>query len=165
MMDFFSDYTMTINGAAVSTAKTMDVINPASAKPFAAAPIAGAAELDAAVEAATQAQPAWAGLGIEKRRELLCAVATAVEKNADELSHHRFRASQACTAVATSPSSQYRTTVYRSRRDGCNRLGPLIRYPMRSVVSSSANPMSLPTGLYQKQLSHGVSMMKAVRII
>jgi acyl-CoA reductase-like NAD-dependent aldehyde dehydrogenase len=45
----------------------------------------GVAELDAAVEAARAAQPAWAALGHEERRELLNRAADAVEASAEAL--------------------------------------------------------------------------------
>jgi acyl-CoA reductase-like NAD-dependent aldehyde dehydrogenase len=82
-MDLFSDYSLTIDGASVSTTKIMDVINPATCEPFATAPVAGQQELNAAVVAASAAQPGWNALGIEKRRELLCALANAVECHAE----------------------------------------------------------------------------------
>ena len=62
-MDFTNDYTLTIDGAAVDTAKQVDVINPATGKAFASAPCAGQAELDLAVAAAKRALSAWKALG------------------------------------------------------------------------------------------------------
>lgn len=82
-MDFASDYTMTIAGRATTTGQVMDVVNPATGQPFAAVPVAGQAELDAAVAAATAALPAWKALGWEGRRERLIAAAKAIEPHAD----------------------------------------------------------------------------------
>ncbi len=70
-MDLSTDYTLTINGDAVHTAELVDVINPATGKPFAKAPKAGQAELDAAVDAAQSALQGWKALGWEGRREKL----------------------------------------------------------------------------------------------
>lgn len=67
-MDLSTDYALTINGQAVRTAEVIDVINPATGKPFAKAPKAGQAELDAAVDAAQSALQGWKALGWEGRR-------------------------------------------------------------------------------------------------
>ena len=83
-MMFASDYTMTIAGGAVVTARSMDVINPATGTRFASVPVAGPAELDAAVVAAKNALPAWKALGWAGRRELLIAAARAIEAHVDE---------------------------------------------------------------------------------
>jgi len=84
-MDFASDYVVTIDGQAVKTDRTMDIVNPATGQAFARAPVAGQAELDAAVAAARTAFPKWKQLGWQGRRELLIAAAKAVEPHAAEL--------------------------------------------------------------------------------
>lgn len=84
-MDFTADYTLTIDGRAVSTGRTMEVFNPATGQPFATAPVAGQAELDLAVSAAKAALPDWKALGWEGRRERLVAAAKAIEPHAAEL--------------------------------------------------------------------------------
>lgn len=83
MIDFTSDYSLTIDGKAVNPSRTMEVINPATGKPFATAPVAGAAELDEAVDAAKRALPAWKALDWEGRREKLLAAAKAIEPEID----------------------------------------------------------------------------------
>jgi acyl-CoA reductase-like NAD-dependent aldehyde dehydrogenase len=70
-MDFFTDYTLIIDGKPFATAARMDVINPATGTAFATAPVAREKELNAAVDAARAAQPAWRARGIARRRELL----------------------------------------------------------------------------------------------
>ena len=55
MIDFMANYTMTIDGKPVSTSDNLDVINPATARPFALCPRATSADLEAAVAAATKA--------------------------------------------------------------------------------------------------------------
>jgi acyl-CoA reductase-like NAD-dependent aldehyde dehydrogenase len=80
-MDLFSDYSMTIGGQAVVTARSHPVVNPATAEPFAAAPVAEAAHLNSAVAAARSAFPSWRALGIEKRRALLIDLARAIESH------------------------------------------------------------------------------------
>lgn len=81
-MNLDSDFTLTIGGRPARTAGQIEVINPATGRTFAAAPNAGAAELDAAVAAAKDAFPAWKGLGIARRREKLIALADAIDANA-----------------------------------------------------------------------------------
>lgn len=84
-MNFASDYTMTINGQPVVTVQTMEVINPATGKPFATVPVAGAGELDQAVGAAEAALPAWKALGWDGRRDVLLRAAKAIEPHVDAL--------------------------------------------------------------------------------
>lgn len=83
-MDFTADYSLTIDGQAVATDRTMDVFNPATGQPFAKVPVAGAAELDQAVAAAKAALAGWKALGWEGRREKLIAAAKAIEPLAAE---------------------------------------------------------------------------------
>jgi acyl-CoA reductase-like NAD-dependent aldehyde dehydrogenase len=54
-----SDFSMTIGGEAVATEKNFDVLNPATATVFAEAPECSRAQLDAAMDAAAKAYPAW----------------------------------------------------------------------------------------------------------
>ena len=84
-MDFNSNYTMTINGAAVVGSKTINVINPANGKVFTTAPAASAADLDNAVAAAKAAFPAWKARPIAERKAVLVAAAKAIEANAEAL--------------------------------------------------------------------------------
>ena len=53
-MLFDADFTITIDGKGVPTASDLEIINPATARPFARAPRADAADLEAAVLAATR---------------------------------------------------------------------------------------------------------------
>ena len=57
-------------------------VNPATAKPLARIARGGAADVDAAVEAARAAQPAWAALGGHGRARVLYALARGVQKHA-----------------------------------------------------------------------------------
>lgn len=77
--------TMTINGQAATTSEAMDVINPATAEVFAQAPCATEADLNAAVEAAKVAYPAWKALSHSQRAELMIKSGDAILANVDEL--------------------------------------------------------------------------------
>lgn len=78
-------FKMTIDGRAVHAARTIEVRNPATGEIFAAAPDADAADLDAAVAAATRAFPAWRDTPIAERKAALARAADAIEAHADEL--------------------------------------------------------------------------------
>ena len=75
---------MTIGGATATTAATFDVVNPATGDPFAEAPECSRAQLDDAMQAATDAFAHWRrDEGI--RRQLLGTCADALMRHADEL--------------------------------------------------------------------------------
>lgn len=78
-------FAMTIDGRASEAASQIDVRNPATGEVFAAAPDATAADLDAAVAAATRAFPAWRDTPVEERKACLARAAEAIEAHADEL--------------------------------------------------------------------------------
>lgn len=65
-----SDFTLTIDGRAVPSERTFDVINPATGAPFAACPDAGESHLDAAVEAAGKAFGDWRQDEAARRKRL-----------------------------------------------------------------------------------------------
>ena len=78
-------YVQTIDGAAVTSAEHFDVINPATAKPFATCPAASREEFERAVTAARQAFPAWRDAGYAHRRQLMHAFADAMLADCDRL--------------------------------------------------------------------------------
>ena len=78
-------FTMTINGKAVTGAEKFGVENPATAEVFAEAPNCTQAELDEAVAAARAALPAWRKTPIEKRKEVMLAIAGVIGQNGEEL--------------------------------------------------------------------------------
>ncbi|HEY0106097.1 MAG TPA: aldehyde dehydrogenase family protein [Rhizomicrobium sp.] len=84
-MEFFADYTMTTGGAAVSAPSTFDVVNPANAQVFAAAPDCSPEQLDLAVQAARDAFPAWAAVPLDERRDRVRGLARAIMEAAEPL--------------------------------------------------------------------------------
>ncbi len=64
---------------------TMDVINPATEETIASVPSCAVEDVDAAVEAAKAALPAWLDSTPGERSELLLGLAKVLEENADEL--------------------------------------------------------------------------------
>ena len=77
-------YRLLIDGRLVDGAASLDVVDPATATVFATAQRADRAQLDAAVEAATRAFPAWSALSREQRAGYLETLADAVEARFEE---------------------------------------------------------------------------------
>ncbi|WP_171046627.1 aldehyde dehydrogenase family protein [Pseudarthrobacter sp. NamE5] len=65
--------------------KTRQTVNPATGSAIAELAACGAKDVEVAVAAARRAQPAWAALGAEGRKEILLAWAALLESNAREL--------------------------------------------------------------------------------
>ncbi|MFW6093699.1 MAG: aldehyde dehydrogenase family protein [Pseudomonadota bacterium] len=70
-MDFHADFTMTVDGAAVAGAGTLEVVNPATGETFARAPDASQEQLDQAVTAARDAFDGWRRTPLATRQALL----------------------------------------------------------------------------------------------
>ena len=83
-VDFFSDYTMTINGVAAIAERTIDVINPASEETIAHAPDASREQLDQAVAAAKDAFPEWSARSYEERAALVSAIGDRIGEHAED---------------------------------------------------------------------------------
>jgi acyl-CoA reductase-like NAD-dependent aldehyde dehydrogenase len=79
-----TEFTMTIDGAAVAAAAHFDVIDPATAAPFAQAPQCTPQQLDAAMTAAARAFPAWS-LDEKTRRQSLLDGAHTLESHTGRL--------------------------------------------------------------------------------
>ncbi|MDM0021909.1 aldehyde dehydrogenase family protein [Variovorax sp. J22R187] len=78
-------YAQTIDAQAMGSTSDFEVVNPATGQAFARSPAADRSQLDAAVNAATAAAPAWARLGFEARRAHLLRFGQFLVANADEL--------------------------------------------------------------------------------
>jgi len=63
----------------------LEVVNPADGRAFASVAAATAADVDAAVQAASKAQRAWSELAVSKRGEILGRAAHHVEEHIEEL--------------------------------------------------------------------------------
>ncbi len=69
----------------------MDVLEPATGTHFARLPLSNSQDIDAAVEAAREAQPGWAALGIEERAVWLDRIADSLETSFDEIAELESR--------------------------------------------------------------------------
>ena len=78
-------FTLTIGGAAVTTARTFDVLNPADESVVAACPEGDVALLDRAVAAAARALPAWSALPDAERVAKLNEIGNLIEAHLGEL--------------------------------------------------------------------------------
>ncbi|TBV72929.1 aldehyde dehydrogenase family protein [Pseudoxanthomonas winnipegensis] len=83
-MDFFKDYTLTIDGQAATSAATLEVINPANEQVIARVPDASREQLDAAVAAAKRAFPAWSALPLAERQRYVARIGDAIERHAED---------------------------------------------------------------------------------
>lgn len=78
-------YSLIIDGKAVKTSGSFDVINPATGDVLAACPQGTVADLDRAVAAAKHAFPGWAAKPDADRQEALGKIADLIETNQAEL--------------------------------------------------------------------------------
>ncbi|MGO4254372.1 aldehyde dehydrogenase family protein, partial [Paenarthrobacter sp. TAF1] len=77
---------MNTNSLLTSTSTpTRTILDPATGEAVGEAPVHTVEDLEAAITAATEAQPAWAALGHDARSAALMKAADAVEANAEEL--------------------------------------------------------------------------------
>lgn len=76
---------LTIDGVHLTTACTLDVINPATGEVIGQAPDAGQLELDQAVSSAQKAFPAWRTTPYAVRKKKLETFADILEQHVDEL--------------------------------------------------------------------------------
>jgi len=85
MLDFTAPYTLTVAGKPRPASTELAVVNPATGAVFAHCPAAGATELDAAVQAARAAFPAWRNLNFETRAGYIAHLAEAIKENVEPL--------------------------------------------------------------------------------
>ena len=70
-----------VNGEKTPSSKTRTVSNPATGEPIAEIAVATPAHLDAAVEAATKAFPAWSRTPLEARRKIVRQLGDMLKEN------------------------------------------------------------------------------------
>jgi len=79
------EFTHTIDGKAETSAQSFDVINPATAQPFAKCPAASREQLDKAVAAARRAFGPWSRMSSAERREAIVKFAHALAARIDDI--------------------------------------------------------------------------------
>lgn len=83
-IDFFNDYTLTIDGRAASAADSFEAYNPATEEVIAKVPDASRAQLEDAVAAAKRAFPAWSARPLAERQAFVAAIGDAIEAHAED---------------------------------------------------------------------------------
>jgi len=78
-------FSNTVNGRPVESGATFESINPATGEAIGRVPKSSRQQVLDAIAAARAAQPAWAALPDERRREMLMKVADLLKEHADEL--------------------------------------------------------------------------------
>lgn len=79
------EFSMYIDGEAVTSANTFDVINPATGEAFASCAKGTPDDVDRAVTAARKAFPVWSSMPDAERKELCLSLAGILEENMPEL--------------------------------------------------------------------------------
>ena len=74
-----------INGESVESKDRFETINPATQEPIAEVAAGGEREIAAAVEAAKEAFPKWAGLAAKQRAKIMHRLGELIEANVPEL--------------------------------------------------------------------------------
>lgn len=65
--------------------RTIEVVNPATGEAYATSPLSGQADVDAAMEAAAAAFPAWRDTTPAERQKVMLKIADAIEERAEDL--------------------------------------------------------------------------------
>lgn len=84
-INFFSDYTMTIDGRGTTAGARIEVRNPATAEVIATVPDAGRDILDQAVAAAKRAFSSWQARPVAERQAYVRRIGEAIEAHSEEL--------------------------------------------------------------------------------
>lgn len=156
-MDRIQNY---INGRLVgpSSRKYLDVFNPAQGKKYAEAPASNARDVEKAVEAASEAFPAWSMMRPADRYAILSKLARLIEKN-----HHRLASIESkdngkplwlAKAVdiprAASNISFFATAGVQFASESHNMPGSAINYTLRQPIGivGAISPWNLPLYLF-----------------
>lgn len=83
-INFFADYTMTIDGRAATSAVRLEAFNPATEKVIADFPEASRDQLEEAVTAARRAFPAWAARPESERQAYVTQIGDAIQAHAED---------------------------------------------------------------------------------
>lgn len=83
-IDFYNEYTLTIDGKPATSAATLEVINPANEHVIARVPDASREQLDLAVAAAKRAFPAWSVLPLAERQRYVDRIGEVIERHAED---------------------------------------------------------------------------------
>ena len=85
-VNFFAEYTMTIDGKPATSSDVIEAINPATEAVIATVPDATREQLDQAVAAAKRAFPAWSARPLAERQALVTRIGEVLQSHAEDLS-------------------------------------------------------------------------------
>ncbi|KHS48697.1 MULTISPECIES: aldehyde dehydrogenase family protein [Novosphingobium] len=136
-------YPNLINGELVTTAESLDVVNPANEQVIGRVPACGVEELDRAVAAARAAFKTWSKTPVDDRRAVIRNMAAAIEANFDELyrlltseqgkPHHQAQGEiHACAGIISAQSTL--TLEETINEDSDTRLSRTRRVPVGVVA-------------------------------
>ncbi|MGE8134618.1 aldehyde dehydrogenase family protein [Novosphingobium subterraneum] len=136
-------YPNLINGELVTTAESLEVVNPANEQVIGRVPACGAEELDRAVAAARAAFKTWSKTPVDDRRAVIRNMAAAIEGNFDELyrlltseqgkPHHQAQHEiHACAGIISAQSTL--TLEETINEDSAERLSRTRRVPVGVVA-------------------------------
>lgn len=136
-------YPNLINGELVTTAESLEVVNPANEQVIGRVPACGAEELNRAVAAARAAFKTWSKTPVDDRRAVIRNMAAAIEANFDELyrlltseqgkPHHQAQHEiHACAGIISAQSTL--TLEETINEDSAERLSRTRRVPVGVVA-------------------------------
>ena len=154
-----------------ASGRWLDVFDPANGKPFAQVARGDAADVDAAVEAATRAAPAWAALPNDARARWLEALAAALETRLDDFAHAEARDGgkpmrlarevEIPRAISNLRFFAHAATQFGSEsHHGQAGLNYTLRQPLGSVATIS--PWNLPLYLFTWKIAPALAAGNAV---
>jgi acyl-CoA reductase-like NAD-dependent aldehyde dehydrogenase len=158
-----TEFTHTIDGRAEGSRQSFEVINPATAKPFARSPDASKEQLDRAISAARRAFGPWSRLSFAERRKILAGFGAALRKDVDQIAPVLVREQGKPLAVARAEvmgtahhleamcEAEVKPEVLRN--DGKNRIE--LHYRPMGVVGA-ITPWNVPLVLASHKIAHGL---------
>ncbi|MCB2013394.1 MAG: aldehyde dehydrogenase family protein [Sphingobium sp.] len=82
--DFFSDYTMTIDGKSATSPDSIEAFNPATEEVIATVPDASRDQLEEAISAARRAFPEWSARPVEERQAMVAKIGDVIQEHAED---------------------------------------------------------------------------------
>jgi len=156
-------YTHTIDGKAETSAQSFDVINPATAQPFAKCPAASREQLDKTVAAARRAFGPWSRRSFAERREAIVNFAHALAARIDDigpvltleqgkpLGQAKWEIGGGVHELEAMCQMELKTEVLRN--DGKHRV-ELVYHPLGVV--GAITPWNFPIILATHKIAHGL---------
>ena len=150
----------------------MDVLEPATGERFARLPLSGSNDVDAAVEAAREAQPGWAALGVDARADWLDRIADSLEASFDEIAELESRdtgkpisLARAVDANRSVANFRFFAGLIREQEQETFEMDDATNYVVNRPVGVGAliTPWNLPLYLLSWKVAPAIGMGNTVR--